>query len=106
MTASVDHALRRIDKVLASDFDPETAYPLRARLGRAALSASRVASTLPDLERAQFLVNRLDAAAKHVMQPSEPFDAHWREQWAEVLEDLRSLRELLQQHRGQEIQRK
>jgi hypothetical protein len=98
VTASVDHALRRIDKVLASDFDPETAYPLRARLGRATLSASRVATTLIGSAQAQSLINRLDAAAKHVMQPSEPFDSHWREQWVEVLDDLRALRTLLQPH--------
>jgi hypothetical protein len=98
VTTSVDHALRRIDKVLASDFDPETAYPLRARLGRATLSASRAASDLAQSAAAWTLINRLDAATKHIMQPSEPFDAHWREQWAEVLDDLRALRSLLQPH--------
>lgn len=98
MTTSVDHALRRIDRVLASDFHPETAYPLRARLGRATLSASRVARKLVDPAEARPLIERLDAATKHVMQPSEPFDAHWKEQWAAVLGDLRALRALLQPH--------
>ena len=96
MTASVDQALRRIDKVLSSAFAPEVAYPLRARLGRATLSASKVEATLIGSEQLSFLVNRLQVAAKHVMQPSEPFDAHWREQWGDVLEDLRSLRALLE----------
>lgn len=100
MTASIDQALRRIDKVLSSEFEPATAYPLRARLGRATLSASKVAATLTDSERVFSLVNRLQGAAKHVMQPSEPFDAHWREQWADVLGDLRALRSLLEQHRA------
>lgn len=95
MTASIEHALRRIDKVLASDFDPETAYPLRARLGRATLSASRAATDLALSAAARNLINRLEAATKHIMQPSEPFDAHWREQWADVLNDLRALRSLL-----------
>lgn len=97
MKSSIDHALRRIDRVLASDFAPESAYPLRARLGRATLSASRAATTLAESAQARSLINRLEVATKHVMQPSEPFDAHWREQWAEVLQDLLALRALLSQ---------
>jgi hypothetical protein len=96
VTSPVDHALRRIDKVLASGFEPETAYPLRARLGRATLSASRAATNLAEPAQALSLLDRLEAATKHIMQPSEPFDAHWREQWADVLDDLRTLRTLLQ----------
>lgn len=113
---SIQHALRRIDKVLESDFDPSSAYPLRARLGRAVLASTNSAeaimkgragwvasrssaaadpanTTAPD-ELATVLA-RLNSAAAHIMQPSEPFDSHWREQWAEVLNDLRHLRHLL-----------
>lgn len=95
---SLGQAIRRIDKVLDSDFDPSTAYPLRARLGRAVLASSHVAAGISPRTKSgdlHSLLNRLDAAAKHIMQPSEPFDAHWREQWLEVLADLRSLRSQL-----------
>jgi hypothetical protein len=94
--SQIDHALRRIDKVLDSHFDPATAYPLRARLGRAVLASSRaLASTMvppPDVEA---VLTRLQAAVSHVMQPSEPFDAHWRGQWGDVLDDLKLLRTVL-----------
>lgn len=96
---TIEHAVRRIDMVLDSSFEPSTAYPLRARLGRAVLAASKALSADLDFTEASelpYVINRLQAAAKHVMQPSEPFDDHWRGQWAEVLTDLRSLRSALE----------
>jgi hypothetical protein len=87
-------ALSRIDMVLESTFEPATAYPLRARLGRAVLAATTYFQSakhdVPD--SARIVLDRLEASVTHVMQPSEPFDSSWRQQWAEILDDLRTLR--------------
>jgi hypothetical protein len=90
--------MRRIDDVLQSDLRPEIAYPLRARLGRAVLEIvrwrkSRNSSTRNS--RIAEIVQRIEAASHHIMQPSEPFDSHWPQQWAEVLADLSQLRALI-----------
>jgi|SRR4051812_3152519 hypothetical protein len=90
--------MRRIDDVLQSDLRPEIAYPLRARLGRAVLeivrwSKSRNSCTSHDCIAE--IVQRIEAASRHIMQPSEPFGSHWPQQWAEVLADLGELRALI-----------
>jgi hypothetical protein len=90
--------MRRIDDVLQSDLRPEIAYPLRARLGRAVLEIvrwSKLRNSSSEDACIADIVRRIEAASYHIMQPSEPFDSHWPQQWAEVLADLNELRALI-----------
>jgi hypothetical protein len=98
MSIRRDRALRRIDAILAGDLRPETAYPLRARLGRAVLAAAdwlhdeRHLLDHATAARADALVQNLKSTSRRIMQPSEPFDSVWQDQWAEVLGTLTTLR--------------
>jgi hypothetical protein len=90
--------LRRIDDVLQSDLRPDVAYPLRARLGRAVLEIVRMStlhSSCANDGRAVQIALRIEASSHHIMQPSEPFDSHWPQQWAEVLANLIEFRALI-----------
>ena len=90
--------LRRIDAVLQADLRPEVAYPMRARLGRALLEVGQwlsdggVAVTLPLDPSIWEALARLQHTSEHIMQPSEPFDSQWRQQWADVVSDLHRVR--------------
>jgi hypothetical protein len=90
-------ALRRIDAVLDAQLSPDVAYPMRARLGRALLEVGKVLTedgTQPvALDRAASeALSRLQSISMRIMQPSEPFDSQWRQQWADVILDLRTVR--------------
>ena len=90
--------------------DPESAYLLRSRLARVALSAARSAArragsdvpVLPNHVRptsnAETPAERVLGAAQRVIettrtlcQPSEALDSRWQEGWAEALDELASL---------------
>ena len=94
---SVTRAVRRIDDVLGAELAPHMAYPLRARLGRAVMeSIDCLNSGSCGNAEAREALARLASSSEHIMQPSEPFDAHWRAQWHGVLRDLVTVRRSLE----------
>lgn len=84
-----DRVVRRIDQVLEMRASPEVAYPLRARLARAMNEAAH-------LLRADGAHNHkasvLAQHASRIMQPSEPFDGVWQQEWSRAIEELQELR--------------
>lgn len=100
--------LRRIDAVLDSHLSPEQAYPMRARLGRALqevenLAVEPIHSYREATRGWQEALRRLHATSEHIMQPSEPFDAQWRQQWIEVIADLSLVRRAISESSSSEI---
>ena len=84
-----DRVVRRIDQVLEMRASPEVAYPLRARLARA---MSEAAHLLRAEEPHNNKASALAQLASRIMQPSEPFDGAWQQEWSRAIEELLELR--------------
>jgi hypothetical protein len=84
-----DRVVRRIDQVLEMRASPEVAYPLRARLARAMSEAAHLLrAENPHNTKASVLAQH----ANRIMQPSEPFDGVWQQEWSRAIEELQELR--------------
>lgn len=97
MEDDVARTIRRINDVLGSDLSPEVAYPLRARLGRAVMQIAKISKKY-EIDNASELWDSLvflEDTCRHIMQPSEPFDSHWPEQWESVVTELGKVRVIL-----------
>lgn len=87
-----ERVVRRIDQVLEMRASPEVAYPLRARLARAMSEAAHLLRTEdPHNDRASLLAQH----ANRIMQPSEPFDGVWQQEWSRAIEELQELRGII-----------
>lgn len=84
-----DRVVRRIDQVLEMRATPEVAYPLRARLARAMNEAAQLLRG-EDPQDTNALA--LAQHASRIMQPSEPFDGVWQQEWNRAIEELQDLR--------------
>lgn len=84
-----DRVVRRIDQVLEMRASPDVAYPLRARLARAMSEAAHLLQAEdPHNPKASVLALH----ASRIMQPSEPFDGVWQQEWSRAIEELQELR--------------
>jgi hypothetical protein len=76
---------KRLTDLVSPDYSPAMAYPLRARLARVVNESTQWlndgAVHPPDIAESVQLLRDLSS---HLMQPSEPFDGRWQEQWIEV----------------------
>ncbi len=88
---------RRLDVLLGSDLSPDVAYPARARLGRVVREALTWIDDAPVevSQRARPIVLHLAGLSSRILQPSEPFDGRWQEQWHEARVAAQELRLVL-----------
>lgn len=94
-----ERVIRRIDQVLELEASPEVAYPLRARLARAMTETAKLLRSVdPHNDSSSALAQR----ASRIMQPSEPFDGVWQQEWSRAVEELQELRRSIvsAQHAG------
>jgi hypothetical protein len=88
-----ERALKRIDQVLEMQASPSSAYPIRARLGRAMHEVIRWAEGADrDLPLDLTWLHGSRARAERIVQPSEPFDVRWQREWDAATDDLRIIR--------------
>lgn len=86
-------ALKRISQVLEMKANPSSAYPVRARLGRAMHEVIRWAQTADgDLPLDYSWLQDARARAERIVQPSEPFDVRWQREWEAATADLQTIR--------------
>ena len=72
---------------MSSDYTPEIAYPLRARLARVVNESTRWVDSGSCASELVQAIHRLGDLSAHLMQPSELFDGRWQKQWGEVREN-------------------
>jgi hypothetical protein len=103
----------QLDSVYVAAADPRGAYLIRSRLRRVLLSCARAIAELQGLEKpvlpGQWVSTGTDPSAEgvlkicrriyqcsnHLCQPSESFDVRWEAGWAQLRDDLASLRDEL-----------
>lgn len=84
-----DRAMRRIEQVLEMQVSPSSAYPIRARLGRAMHEVIRWAEASDEeLPLELTWLQAVRGRAEWIVQPSEPFDVRWQREWDAALADL------------------
>ena len=91
-----ERALKRIGQVLEMQASPSSAYPIRARLGRAMHEVIRWAEAADgDLPLDFPWLQAARARAERIVQPSEPFDVRWQREWDAATADLQTIRSAL-----------
>jgi hypothetical protein len=105
---------RQVAMIRDAAQDPESAYAIRSRLGRLAVTCQRLvaeAAGLPLPDRPTLLpeqpeldplsreilgcANRMICVSRHLCQPSEPLDQRWRDHWCSLQHELDTLHALV-----------